>query len=102
MSRQASWNGICECGHCPYGKAAVPVVTFPLKGLGPLSSATAIRAGDRHNHSAAAECLPECPAHNPDGWRCGACGRQRPMAADTEGWIAPVCDACFLETEVAP
>lgn len=52
----------------------------------------------KHAHSAADECRPECPAHDPNGWRCGRCSRQRPMQADTEDWASPLCDECFLET----
>lgn len=54
----------------------------------------------RHAHSAAAECTPACPAHDPTGWRCSRCGRQRPMMADTEEWPFPLCDECFTAGEV--
>lgn len=50
-----------------------------------------------HNHSAAGECPPSCPGHDPNGWRCSRCARQRPMAADTEDWPEPLCDECWLE-----
>ncbi len=45
----------------------------------------------KHPHSASDECTSACPAFDPMGWRCSACGRQRPMMADTEDWPAPLC-----------
>ena len=48
-----------------------------------------------HNHSITEDCTTACPRHNPEAWACGKCGRQRPMAADTEEWPVPLCDLCF-------
>lgn len=55
-----------------------------------------------HSHSSAGECTEECPAFSPDGWACSKCQRQRPMAAETEDWDAPVCEVCFEPGEAAP
>lgn len=49
----------------------------------------------KHDHKAHEECTEACPAFNPDSWRCGGCGRQLPMMADTENWPTPLCFECF-------
>lgn len=55
-----------------------------------------------HSHSAADECPSSCPAHNPNGWRCSRCYRQRPMMADSENWKHPLCDECFAGLQHSP
>ena len=52
-----------------------------------------------HAHGITQECAADCPGFNPNGWACGACGRQLPMVADTEDWATPCCIECFKGTQ---